>query len=84
MNRVQYLEKRKSRKITLEDLYETLILNPTFKIKNLSLFIDYYNLIVKAIPNTNNILFQEFKRLNDNKFTITTLHDKKGKELLAF
>lgn len=81
MNREEYLEVRKSKKITLENLYNTLLINPTFKIENLDKFSEYYEILTKVLPNVNSILFKEFVRINDIKFSITKVYNNNNEEI---
>lgn len=81
MDRTDYLNVRNSKQVSLQTIYETLLLNPTFKVKSFELFVTYYKALSSLPINVNSVLIAEFKRLNDHRFTITTLHDKNNKEI---
>lgn len=83
MTKEEYLSIRNTNHISSDILFNTLLLNPTFKIKDLNEFHNYLNLI-SIIPNSNNILLSEFVRLNDIKYNVITIYDKNNNEIKQY
>tara|TARA_R110002124_G_scaffold281430_1_gene455654 strand:+ start:9141 stop:9410 length:270 start_codon:yes stop_codon:yes gene_type:complete len=84
LNKESYLKIRNNNSIPSHVLYETLQLNPTFKVKNLNEFNNYLELIMNnpfLLNQVSNILLEEFKRLNDIRFNVITIYDNSNNEI---
>lgn len=84
MNKDEYLKSRNSNKFSLEMIYNSLLLNPTFKVASLKLFKEHYRTLLPILPTIGSLLVVETKRLNDIKFGVTVLLDKNKREIIAY
>lgn len=84
MTRDEYLGNRNSNNISSEHLFETLLLNPTFKIKDFNIFNQMLEIMFQSPflrKKVSTILKEEYIRLNDIRFNVTILYDTKKNEI---